>query len=268
MNVRSMNTPKRFIAEFFKYKDYLFHFVKALETVRVSNTILGYFWWFLDPLLNMGIYVILVRVVFSQRDPNFPVFFFSAMLVWRYFSMTVTQAATSIISYTHICRDTYIPKFIFPFALTISGIYPFFVSVGILFVLMFLFNVAFTIYLLYLPLLALLLLLFTFLCSIIVAHITAFINDFENILPHLLTLLMFSTPIFYDISRIPPQYQFLFKLNPLTILTGAFRNVITYGKPPNILALLFLFLFTVLGLFFGLKILYRYDQVYNRISPK
>ncbi|MGL4388096.1 MAG: hypothetical protein ACRCTJ_01720, partial [Brevinema sp.] len=116
MNIHNTGILKRFIYEWKKYKDYMFHYVGALETLRVSNTFLGYIWWFLDPLLNMSIYVILVRFVFSQREPNFPIFFFSAMLVWRYFSMTVAQAATSIILHQHICRDTYIPKFIFPLA--------------------------------------------------------------------------------------------------------------------------------------------------------
>ncbi|MGL4394023.1 MAG: ABC transporter permease [Brevinema sp.] len=266
MNVKFMGTFERFIFEFKKYKNYLLYYIRALETDRLSNTTLGYLWWLLDPLLNMGIYVILVRMVFAQRDPNFPVFFFSAMLVWRYFSMTVVQAATSITSKQHICRDTYIPKFVFPLGLVISALKPFLISIGILSVLMVITQVPFTIYLLYLPLLSIVLVVFTYFCSIIVAHINAFMSDFQNILPHLLTLGMFSTPIFYDVSRIPEEYLLLFKLNPLAILTAAFRNVITYGRAPNLTALAVLFGVSLVGIYFGISLLYRFDQVYNRIS--
>ncbi|MGL4388378.1 MAG: ABC transporter permease, partial [Brevinema sp.] len=160
----------------------------------------------------------------------------------------------------------YIPKFIFPLAFVLSGIYPFLLSIGILFGLMILFQVPFTIYLLYLPLLAFSLLIFTYMCSIFLAHISVFVSDFANILPHLLTLWMFATPIFYDISKVPDQYQFFFKINPIAILTAAFRNVITYGTSPNLKALFALFIFSLIGIFIGLKILYKYDQVYNRIN--
>ena len=262
------STMKRFYIEFTEYKDYIIHYVKALEKAKVSNTALGYLWWFLDPLLNMGIYVILVRVAFAQRDPNYPVFFFSAMLVWRYFSMSVQQSATSISSNIPLCRDNYVPKFIFPLAVCISSLTPFLFSLGFLGILMFLYKLPVTIYMLYLPLLTLALFLLTWACSMIVAHINVFMNDFTNIIPHLIMLGMFATPIFYDINSMPQEYIFFMKLNPVGILTTSFRNIFTYGQEPPTMRLLYLMLITMFFIVLSIYVLYKNDQVYNRINAR
>lgn len=259
---------KRFCIEFMEYKDYIYHYIKALEKAKISNTALGYVWWFLDPLLNMGIYVILVRVAFGQKDPNFPIFFFSAMLVWRYFSMSVQQSATSISNNLAVCRDNYVPKFIFPLAVCVSSLTPFLFSLGFLGVLMVLYGLPFTVYILYVPALIIALFLFTWACSMIAAHINVFMNDFTNILPHLIMIGMFTTPIFYNIDTIPQEYIFYMKLNPIGILTTSFRNIFTYGQEPPTMRVLYLTVITIFFIILSIYTLYKNDQVYNRINAR
>lgn len=260
------NSLVRFKNDFFKYQDYLYYYIKALEKSRVSNTSLGYIWWFLDPLLNMGIYIILVRIAFNQRDPAYPVFFFSAMLVWRYFTMAIQQAAQSISQNVFLCKDNYIPKFIFPLALCVSSLPPFLFSLGVLFAMMLIFQTPITIYLLYLPLLLIILFLITCTFSFLCAHINVFMNDFSNILPHIITLGMFATPIFYDMSKIPDKYAIILKLNPLAIITTSFRNIFTYGIAPPTKQLIYLLVITIFFCVFSLHILYKNDQIYNRLG--
>lgn len=263
---KETNFLRRFFIEFAQYKDYIFYYSEALERFRVAHTSLGFIWWFLDPLLQMGIYIILVRLVFNQREPNFPVFFFSAMLVWRYFSTSVLQGAHDIRKAIPICRDVYVPKFVYPMVTAFGGIYPLTISMGILFVMMLVFQVPFTIYLLWLPFLIFIMLLFTVTCTMISAHFGAFFRDFSNILSHLITLGMFATPIFYNIERVPEKYQPFLKLNPVGTLTNSFRSVITYGNPPPAKQLMYIVLITVLFFFFSIWLLYKYDKVYNRIN--
>ncbi len=257
---------QRFYKEFNKYRHYIVYYIKALEKARVSNTSLGYIWWFLDPLLNMGIYIVMVRIAFGRNDPNFPVFFFSAMLVWRYFSMAVQQATSSISSNINICKDNYIPKFIFPLAVCFSCLTPFLFSLLFLFFMMILFQIPITLNLLYLPLLIITLFILTWTCSIICAHINVFMNDFANILPHIIILGMFATPIFYDISKIPEKYAFFMKLNPVGILTTSFRNIFAYGVEPPTKRIIYLLLITIVLLVYSIHMLYKYDKIYNKIS--
>ncbi len=261
-----VSSIQRFFRESIKYKHYIVYYIRALEKARVSNTALGYIWWFLDPLLNMAIYIIMVRVAFGMRDANYPVFFFSAMLVWRYFSMAVQQGAPSISTNIHICKDNYVPKFIFPLAVCFSCLTPFLFSLLFLFVLMILFQAPITANLLYLPLLIIILFLLTWTCSIICAHINVFMNDFSNILPHIIMVGMFATPIFYDISKMPEEYMFFAKLNPVGILTTSFRNIFTYGTEPPTKRLIYLLLITIVLLVYSIHMLYKYDKVYNKIS--
>ncbi|MGL4677686.1 MAG: ABC transporter permease [Brevinema sp.] len=256
----------RFFKDLHRYKSYIYYYVKALEKSRVSNTSLGYLWWFLDPLLNMAIYIIMVRIVFGQRDANYPIFFFSAMLVWRYFSMAVQQSASSITDNIQMCKDNYIPKFIFPLAICISSLTPFLFSLVFLFILMIAFQVSITLNLLYLPILLISLFLLTWTVSIICAHINVFMNDFGNILPHIIMVGMFSTPIFYDISSIPEKYIFFMKLNPVGIITTSFRDIFTYGVAPPTKQLIYMIIVTIIFLIYSIYLLYKYDQIYNKVS--
>ena len=262
------STMKRFYRELLSNIDYIIYYVKALEKAKVSTTALGYLWWFLDPLLNMGIYIILVRVAFSQKDPYYPVFFFSAMLVWRYFSMSVQQSVSSITSNLSLCRDNYVPKFIFPLAVCISSLTPFLFSLGFLGILMVVYGLPFTIYMLYLPLLIVALFLLTWACSMMVAHINVFMNDFSNILPHIIMIGMFATPIFYNIDKIPQKYIFFMKLNPVGILTTSFRDIFTYGQAPPTMRILYLIFITIFFIMLGIYTLYKNDQIYNRINTR
>ncbi|MGL5721991.1 MAG: hypothetical protein ACRCY4_06310, partial [Brevinema sp.] len=83
---------------------------------------------------------------------------------------------------------------------------------------------------------------------------------------HLMTLFMFTTPIFYSIDKVPPQYQVFIKLNPVGTLTTSFRNVITYGAPPPTKQLIYLFLITLVFFFLSIWLLYKYDRAYNRVN--
>ncbi len=261
-----VSSIQRFFKEFVKYKHYIVYYIKSLEKARVSNTSLGFIWWFLDPLLNMGIYIIMVRVAFGRNDPNFPVFFFSAMLVWRYFAMSVQQSTSSISSNIKLSKDNYVPKFVFPLAICMSSLRPFIFSLLILFSLIVVSKSPITINLLYFPLLMIVLFLFTWTCSILCAHINVFMNDFSNILPHVIMLGMFATPIFYDISRIPEEYAFFMKLNPVGIITTSFRNIFAYGIEPPTKRLIYLLFITLILLIYSIHMLYKYDKVYNKIS--
>ncbi len=259
-------TMTRFFKELVQYRHYIVLYTKFLQKSRVSNTFLGYIWWFLDPLLNMAIYIILVRMAFNQRDPNFPVFFFSAMLVWRYFSMAVQQGAVSISSNLSICKDNYVPKFIFPLTVCLTSLTPFLFSLIFLIAMMFLLQIPITINLLYTPLLILALFLLTWTCTMIVAHINVYMNDFSSILPHLIMIGMFATPIFYSIDHLPEQYQFYMKLNPVGILTSSFRQVFLYGVAPPTKRVLYLIGITFIMLISSVYLLYAHDQKYNKIS--
>lgn len=257
----------RFICELKIYRSYLLYYAKCLEKAKVSNTVMGYLWWVIDPLLHMFIYTMLSRIVFHVRHDYYPVFFFSAMLCWRYFSTVLMQSA-SIFEYSlYLCRDNYVPKFIFPLSVCITTLNPFLVSLLLLLGLMFLSGLvpSYTIVTV-LPFLIILFFFFTFACSLIIAHIGIFFLDFAVILPHLLMVGMFGTPIFWERTQVDPKYYIFIDINPMTFFTESARLLFLQGQSFSFQQYIYVLGFTLILFVFGIMLVYRYDQDYNKIK--
>lgn len=250
-----------------KYYFYLICYVKCLEKSKVSNTFLGYLWWIIDPLLHMVIYTILSRIVFDVRHDYYPVFFFSAMLIWRYFSTVMIQSADILQFSLHLCRDNYVPKFVFPLAVCITTLNPFFFSLLLLLGIMLICGLVppITIFIT-LPILVLALFFFTFASSLIVAHIGILFLDFSVILPHILMLGMFGTPIFWDRAQVSDKYQIFIYLNPIAFFTESSRKIFLEGQVFSYEKLLIVLASSLFIFFIGIYIFYSYDQKYNRIK--
>ena len=87
-----------------------------------ADTLLGNIWWFLDPLLQMVVYVILVSVIFKRGGPDYPLFIFTAILPWKWFSSSINDAITSVTTRERIIKQVSFPKIVLPVASTVSGI--------------------------------------------------------------------------------------------------------------------------------------------------
>ena len=214
------------------------YLVQADIRKRGADTLLGNLWWVLDPLLQMVVYVVFVTIVVPRTTPDYPLFIFSAILPWKWFTATMTDSTSSIVRHEQLIKQIQFPKIVLPTAATTAGIVSFAFGTIALGILMLFYPDRISPYLLFIPLIAAVQFVFTLACSFLVAAGNVFFRDLGNVETHAMRLWWFLSPGLYSLAALDqvsffqnrPALQTLMAANPFAILFDAYRTVI-YGTP-------------------------------------
>lgn len=255
-----MISDHRFFANFEKYRFLLIQLVKRDIQVKYRSSVLGIFWSFLEPLLTMIVFTIIFSFIFMRDIPNFPVYYLIGRISFSLFSNGTTSAMKSIIGNSGILKSVYVPKYLFALASVLSGFVTFLLSLIILFAVMIVTNVQFTIYIIFACLPVIVLILLTLGVGLILATVTVFFRDVEHLYGVFALLLMYGSAIFYPASIIPPKYQILLTINPFYAIIECLRTVIINGTLYNPATLLYATLFAITTLVIGMGLFYRYQN--------
>jgi len=212
--------------------------VKYLVTSELKtlyrNRALGYLWSLLDPLIMMGVYILLVVVIFQHGGPQFPVLLFSALLAWQWFTYSLSGSVTSISGKAKFIQTVYFPKGVLPLEKVIVGLIRYLLGLIALIPLLLIFEANITLNILWLPVLLLVQFLFTVGCSFFCAAFGVYFRDLQNILRFLLRAWFFLSPALYlTAERIPQQFQGIYMLNPFAALFTSYKNILVFGVPPS-----------------------------------
>ena len=247
------------------------YLVQADIRKRGADTILGNIWWVLDPLLQMVVYVVFLSIVVRNGPPDYPLFIFSAILPWKWFSASITDATTSIVRHDQLIKQIQFPKIVLPVAATTAGIVSFAFGTVALVILMLFYSSHFSIYLAFIPIIAGVQFVFTLACAFLVAAGNVFFRDLGNVVGHVLRLWWFLSPGLYSLATLDvvfhdhPTLVTIAGMNPFAILFEAYRVVI-YGTPtsppgpPNLVSLAALLVASI-----GFLALTTY--VFKRLEP-
>jgi len=220
------------------------YLVNADMRRRGADTLLGNFWWVLDPLLQMAVYVVLVTLIARGRDiPDYPLFIFAAILPWKWFTASVTDATSSVASQDRLIKQIQFPKIVLPVAATTAGVVGFAFGLVPLAALMLFHIDRLTPFIVLIPVIAAVQFVFTLAVALLVSAGNVFFRDLRNVVGHVLRLWFYLSPGLYSLAvldavRIFDQYPFLRTIvesNPFAILFEAYRTVIygTLDGPPT-----------------------------------
>jgi lipopolysaccharide transport system permease protein len=219
------------------------YLVQADLKKKGSDTLLGNLWWVIDPLLQMLVYVVLVTVIFVRSTPEYPLFIFAAILPWKWFTSSIQDGITAVVSQEKLIKQIQFPKIVLPFAATTSGIVNFAFGMIPLGLLLLLFyrdrltpNLAFIV-----PI-ATVQFAFTLALALFVSAVNVFFRDLGNVVRHLLRLWFYLSPGLYAVSTLNdsailkghPELQAIAGANPFAILFTAYRSVIYGSSEPRL----------------------------------
>jgi lipopolysaccharide transport system permease protein len=222
------------LKDLWEYRE-LFYFLMWRDLkVRYKQTLLGVGWVILQPLLSMVIFAFVFgRVVRVPSDGiPYPLFAYAGLLPWTFFSGAVTRSGNSLVGSAHLITKVYFPRLIIPGSAVAGGLVDFAIAFVLLAVLMVYYGVSVGVGLLMLPVLVLLTALLAFGIGMWTSALNVKYRDVGNILPFLITLGMFASPIIYPSSIVPPKWRWLFELNPLTGIIEGYRSAL-FGRPFN-----------------------------------
>lgn len=214
------------IAGLWRFRDLLIALAVRDIKLRYRQTALGVLWVVLQPLLAAGIFAFVFGRVARLDSGGVPYFLFTyaGLLAWNLFSSCVLKASGSLVANASLVAKVFFPRVLLPMSAVVSTLLDFFIGLGVGFILIIAYGLTPGISLLSAPLwLALLLLLGTG-AGLICAALAVAYRDVIHIVPVLLQLLLYGSPVGYTVSVIPEGLpRMLYKLNPLAPLLEGFR---------------------------------------------
>ncbi|KGX87206.1 ABC transporter permease [Pontibacillus litoralis] len=233
---------KTYLQDIRKRKDLILYLVKSGLKAEHRNSYLGYFWWLLDPLLNVLVYYFLVVVILGRESQEFSyaVFLVIGLVVWRWISSAINASSKSILRYSSIINQVYLPKAIFPLSFTITQLVNFMFGIVVIAIFLIAYGVTPGWQVVYLPYLILVTLVFLLAIGFVLGFITIFVRDIENIISHIIRIFFYASPIIWEesrLARLGPEYTWITEANPIAIIITSFRDILMFNSSPDFFGL-------------------------------
>lgn len=224
------------IDQLWHYRELLYFFVWRDIKVRYKQTAIGAAWAVLQPLLTMLVFSLFFgRLAHIPSDGlPYPIFYYCALLPWMYFSASLQSATNTIVDNQRLITKVYFPRLILPLSAVLSGLVDFGVSFLMLIIMLIYYGIPLTVAALWIPAF-LLLAVFTALgVGLWLSALNALYRDVRYVLPFLVQLWMFGSPVAYPSSIVPGKWRTLYGLNPMVGVIEGFRWTLTgHGHPPG-----------------------------------
>jgi lipopolysaccharide transport system permease protein len=221
------------LRELWEYRELLYFFVWRDIKVRYKQTALGAAWAVLQPLLTMMMFSLFFgRLVHIPSDGlPYPVFYYTALLPWTYFSQALQTGTMGIVNNQHVITKVYFPRLTLPLSGVLSGLVDFAISFVILVAFLLYYGIHLTANLVFLAIFLLLAILTALAVSLWLSALNAIYRDVRYVVPFLIQFWMFASPLVYPSSLVPQQWRWLYDLNPLAAVIEGFRWSLTgHGK--------------------------------------
>lgn len=217
---------KNYWIDLWRFKELFFVLSWRDIKVKYKQTAIGIIWALLRPLLTMFIFTFVfgnIAGMSSEGNAPYALMVFSGLLPWTFFSTAFVSASESLISNSNILSKVYFPRLILPVSAIITSLIDFLISIFILFLLMCFFKFMPTWRIFILPLFVLLAFLPTFAFGLFFATLNVKYRDFRYVIPFIVQLGLYISPVGFSSSVIPEKWKLLYYLNPISSLIDCFR---------------------------------------------
>lgn len=217
--------------ELWEYRELLYFLIWRDVKVRYKQTILGASWAIIQPFFTMVVFSIFfgrLAQVPSDGIP-YPLFSFVALVPWSFFATGLTQASNALVTNSNMVKKIYFPRLSMPIAAVLAGLVDFVLAFTVLIVMILAFNytgaydAVLTWNVLWLPLLLLLALITSMGASFWLAAMNVQFRDVRYVVPFLVQLWLFTTPIAYSSSLLSEPWRTIYGINPMAGVVEGFR---------------------------------------------
>jgi lipopolysaccharide transport system permease protein len=222
-------------------------------SVRYRQTIVGLLWVLLQPLITTAIFTVVF--VFFLRIPDqggdsYPLFAFSGITVWQYFTRIVTDGGNSLVANSSLITKVSFPRLIIPLVSPIAASVDCLISIMALVVLTAAFGAHLSWTVIFAPFVVFAVGLFGYAIVLYLAPLNAVYRDISIVIPFAVQIAMYLSPIVYPSSLVPQSIRWLYELNPVAVMVNSMRWVVLGTNAPS-LAGVGLFVVVTVLLFWG-----------------
>lgn len=227
------------IKELYEYREMLFSLVRRDLQGRYKGSVLGFFWTFLNPLLQLGVYTLVFSVILRNNIEDFYLFLFVALVPWIFFSTSVSGGASIIWSQQDMVKKIYFPRQVLPLAFVTSQFVNMVLSFLVVFVVLIVSGKGINLQaILYMPIVMGVEYILSLGMALLSSATTVYLRDLEYLLGIITMAWQFLTPVMYSVDMIPERLMPIFNLNPMTPIIIAYRDILYYKQIPQVGTLL------------------------------
>jgi lipopolysaccharide transport system permease protein len=255
------------LRELWRYRDLLYFLIWRDVLVRYKQAVFGVGWVILQPVLTMVVFTTVFNQIIGVKSPDaklpYAVFSFAGLLPWQFFAGALARSGLSLVGNSNLLTKVYFPRLVIPLSAVLGGLVDFGISFLVLIGLMAVYGIAPTAQIAFLPLFVLLAVASAFAVGLWLSALNVLYRDVAYVIPFLVQLGMFMSPVIYPISSIPAgsPLRFVFALNPMTGVIGGFRWALLGQEFPGDYLLISTAIVVVL-LFSGLFFFKRMERVF------
>jgi lipopolysaccharide transport system permease protein len=225
--------------------------------LRYKRSFLGLAWSLANPLAQLLVFSFVFTRVLPLNRPNFTPFLFCGLLAWNWFSSSLFGGTGSITNNRDLVRRPGFPAPILPAVQVATDLLHFLLALPILFLFLLVSGLHPGVAVVFVPLVMLVQFLFTLSLVYIVATVHVTFRDTQYLLGVFLLLMFYLTPIFYDVTNVPANFQAVYRLNPMLHVIESYRAIFLNGATPELRALTVLLVVSLLLLWIGYSFFQR-----------
>lgn len=247
-----MTKMKERLEVFQHYRPLLEQLVVKDIKLKYRRSFLGYLWSILNPLMIMGIMVLVFSNMFRFDIENYPVYLIIGQTIFNFVSDATNQAMWSITGNAALMKKTYVPKYIFTLSRVTSSFVNMVFALGAMLLVFVICRIRFNWNMLFIPVILVQVYIFALGLGLFLASGTVFFRDIQYIYGAFLTAWTYATPLFYPIGQLPLKLQWLIKhFNPLYSFIAQFRTIVLNGMLPDVRLIIYGFFVSLLMMGIG-----------------
>jgi lipopolysaccharide transport system permease protein len=212
--------------ELIDFKDLFLTLTYREYRVRYAQTVLGFLWVFIQPLATLIIFTYIFGKAIDVDTQNipYPVFSMCGISIWTYFSFVVSQSGRALINSQSMIQKIYFPRLVLPISRGLIGLVDLFITLLILLILMLYYGVNPSLNLIYLPIFIAIAIVSALGVGIWISALTIRFRDFQHIIPFIVQIGLYATPVAYSSNYIPEKfYNLYYSINPMAGVVEGFR---------------------------------------------
>jgi len=248
-----------------KFRFALLNLILKDFRIRYRNMSLGILWSIINPLVMLGVLIFIFTYVYPrQGEEFFPIFVLLGLIAYNFFSLSITVATTSIVDNAPLIKKVIFPRIILPLSIVFSQLIHFVIMCGLLVLFLIIFQVPWSFYMLWLPVIYSVVLIAIIGLSLICSSLNVYYRDVQYLVTSLMTILFWFSPVFYSLTNahqnMPRHMYAIYILNPLAGCIDATRKTVLQQIHPDAISFGVAIAVSFTLLFFGTWLFQRIQK--------
>ncbi|MDH5479763.1 MAG: ABC transporter permease [Nitrosomonas sp.] len=222
------------------YRHFVLSSIRNELTSRFARSKLGFLWMLINPLAQVAIYALILSNVLAAKLPGidnkyaYAIYLMAGLLAWTLFNDIISRCLNLFIEQGNLMKKMNFPRTTLPTIVvgscTLNNLLLFIAMLGIFALLGHQFSAA----MIWLMPLTLITVMLGLSVGLILGVMNVFVRDIGQVVPIILQMLFWFTPIVYPANIIPESYRYLLNLNPIYHITNAYQQVLVYNETPQL----------------------------------